>query len=607
MTKKQRLIRMVAGIATMGIAVLGLEMIDSSGTSLGATVKSANLTCDGVADDNAGALGSSKKTLAALGSALVIPISVDVQAPAKVTAGSGPFDATFVYTIALPASVVTSAKTLLNLSTINVTSSSYAVDYSGAANGTLSKTISNSVVDLNSPSITQTLSGTITPTSDGQIVYRPGTTTLAMALNVTSPISIGTLQVVCTSVDTIGSTTVQVPGAPNVDPGVIEVAGQGLSLTSVDLGQYITPNDGNPVVPESLAVTKGAGAGIGLLKGNTLLYVGPQPGGTFTAQLKVCGASRATKAVPGVNAITTLDLPPYSVGPLNAHPVAFKLALNGVETAPIPMSYYTLFGQVTQSAWDAANADFIDKFSAVYVEPPAATIEAALAAKLGAGNVKVTKRTAATTTAGASASFDIELTGALGGNPQATVQVSAFSAWLPPSVKTGLLAALSPAPADPNAPPTTTVVPETQETLNNKLFAGTIGLGEWVSGVLALSLKNIDPAAALDAITPLFPEGPSTKAAQAGVTPIPSTQTGLLCTPFTVQYKLTAGASVLAASATAGAAACPTKTVLKRVRVRVRGRTRYVRRRVVIRNCPKAAVTKKKFKKRRFRRRTRRR
>ena len=615
---------MVAGIATMGVAVLGLEMIDSSGVSVGATVGSATLACDGVTGDNASALGDSKTTLAALGSALVIPASVDVQAPAKVAAGSGPFNATFVYTIALPASVVTSAKDLLKLSTINVTSATYAIDYSGAANGSISKTINNSVVDLDNPSITQTLSGQITPTSDGQIAYRPGTTMLAMALNVTSPIAIGTLQIVCTSVDTVGSTTVQVPGAPNVDPGIIEVKGQGLSLTSVDLGRYITPDDDNPVIPESLTVTKGPSAGLGLLKGYTLLYVGPQAGGTYAAQLKVCGASRATKAVAGVNTITALDLPVYSVGPLNAHPVAFKLSFNGAETAPIQMSYRDnpfafLPGQPAQfpTPWDVENADFVDKFFSFYVEPPASAIQSALAAlpNIGVGNVNVTKRAAANPDA--SATFDIELTGALGGNPQSTVQMTGFSAWLPQSVKTGLLAALAPKPGDPGAPPTTTVVPDTYEMLNAKLIAGLITFDEWLAGVSERFryelLSNIDPAAALAAITPLFPEGPTTKASQGGVTPIPSVQTGLLCTPFTVQYRLTAGPSVAVAGAaktqpaartrrssrTRRSVSCRTKTVLQRVKVRVNGRTRYVRRRVTIRKCPKITVAKKRVIKKR--------
>ena len=92
----------------------------------------------------------------------------------------------FTYNLALPASLLATAKSALGVNTIQ-SSGSFAVDYSGGANGTLTKDVPLSTYDLSQTglSVVQTVSGKIDPAGAGQIKYRPGVARLALIINAT--------------------------------------------------------------------------------------------------------------------------------------------------------------------------------------------------------------------------------------------------------------------------------------------------------------------------------------------------------------------------------------------------------------------------------------
>ncbi len=625
---KHRVRRLIAGLTAMSVAALGLEMATGVVPVAADNSGSITLSCVGREDDSSGALGSSKKALDAIallnpggGAGLSFNVDVHVTAPSKVRAGSAPFPVGITYTLKLPESVVKPAKELLKLSQVTVPTATFSADATGGATAHFENSVSNLVVDLNAPvvAISQSMSGTVNPTGSGLIKYLPGNAYMEIKLGVTSPINIDTLRVNCTSPNILGTTSIQLPGAPNVDPVVIQQGGAGFTLLKTDLMSHITPDSGNPILPDSLKVTKGTGAGIGVLKDGSLYFIAPPAGGSFTADLEICGASRLNPAIPGVNMKQTLTIPNYPSGlPLNAHGVGIKLNYQGVATDVIQLSYrdwnildlgnpYVTMGSRVPTPFDVENASALDKFSSYYVAPTPAQVQAVLERHpaIGAGNVRVTAGAASTT----GTNYDIEFVNALGNKVLPGFSVAEFSSWLPSKILGAVTALLSPAPTP--GPTTTTAPIETVEALNAKLFSGQITFDQWGAGIsarLSYDLKNgIDPAAALDAVKPLFPAAPSLAETQTGDPGVPESQTGPLCSPFSVEYKLDATqvraetlsnfklcyynkkvkvrtrvkGKIRTVTRTVRTAnwCCP-KTTVKRVPVRVNGRTRYVSQRV---------------------------
>jgi len=572
--KHKRFTRAIAGAAALSVIALGVGLVQDA-VPVGAATTAIKLSCDGADNDNAGKLGTSKATLAGISAlnpgaaaGLSLDVNVDVNAPTKVKKGSGAIPVSFTFHVVLPASVTKPAVDILKLDHVTLHTGTFAVNYSGAATGTLTKSVSELSVGLTgNVSIDQTISGSITPTGDGQIKYTPGTTTLAIGIDATTPIQIGTLNVICNSPTTLGATLISVPGSPNVDPGVIPIKGTGGSLAGVDVTKYITTDNNNPLIPGSLKVTKGATKGFGLAIGNSLFYVGPNEGGTYETEMSICAASVATVAVPGINNIQQVSLPAVIQQWTNPHLIAFSLKV-GDKESPLLQTGFDLFNQpggIDTAQGEAFNANFLGH----YVAPNAAQVQAILEATagIGVGNVKVTE--VAPASSDFSQTFNVEFIGALAGKEMPEITVGKAPSWPDPGIKTALLGALNPAPTTtlPNAPTTTAGPPSIADQL----------------------LANIDPKAALDAVTKMFAGPIGAKLIRNGEAPIPSTQTGPLCTPFTVQWSLEAAPKVLPASETK---VCPTKTVVKKVRVKVRGKYTYVRRTYVVPNCPPVCTTK---------------
>ena len=578
--------RWVAVGVAVATGMMGLEAI--SPAMAGAT--QVDLVCTGATGDNASGLGDSKSTLAALatftgGGGLSFSVNATANAPSKVTPSSGPFDATFDLALTMPDSIVKAARDTLGLKTVNVTNATFAVTATGAANAVITKTVPSIAVDLTKSPVTvyQTLSGKITPTSAGTISYKPGGTTLSIGLNtVFQGIALNTITVSCGSNKEIGSTGVQVPGAPSV-PQVIFVGGSTGGWTSRQvIPNDIAPDNGNPIDYPSLKVTSQASnGGIAFADGaGRVAFLAPTEPGLYYVNHEVCAAAKVVPAVPGVNAAQTLSWPETYVGrDLNVHPYSMALQFKGAKTAAIPLSYF--LGQPSPTG--PGQQGFADQFLAQFQAPSAGQIQAALEAlpTIGKGNVSVS--------GGYNNSpYTITFQGALGGADQPKVEVVDWNTWLPADGLSTILAVLNP-PAIPGV--TTTVAPplDTVEQLDAKLAAGTINFDQYLAGRGAILKADIiagaTTPAAIKTVTGLFPKAPEVQTTVDGKAPIAEGTTGPMCSRFDVGYLIlrpqaaVQGATQFRAPAKSKVV-CKTQRVKVRVKVNGKYRTKMVTKKV---------------------------
>ena len=609
MKRKQRVLG--AGIA-VAVAGLGLSFVQPS--TVGAA--SATMTCVGRVGDNAGGLGDSAKTLAALASftggsaALSLSVGVDVNAPAKVTPGSGDFGVAFTYNINLPESLIKAAVDTLKLETVDITNATFSVDASGAVDKRIEAGFASQTVNLRAASLTQALAGTISPTKAGRIDYRPGPASFSININKSvGPITVGVLTVDCSSIDVIGSTRVQVPGAPNVAGGIVVPVWSytvgGVPLLNTD---KITPDNGNPVIPGSLRLeSQAAKGGYSAVGGGAAFFLAPPVAGDYPVNYEVCGQEKFTEPEAGVNAVQTLPLP-SSVAPafLNPHPIAMKLKVDDQTTDWIQLSFLPgLFGEVpTPILPDSGQLDFFQKFFSVYRAPAPGDIQFALERlpNIGAGGVKVTK--AAPTAGEPNPPYLIEYTGARGNQSRSLIEVAAWNTWLPAEGLSGVIAALNPPTTTTPGPTTTTAKPLTLPELDAALAAGTITIDKYIEGRVTILRNDIiggfTSPAALEQITSLFPKKPEPKSITTGKAPVPSVSTGPLCTSFTVTYRVSPNPfrveGISQTRCKAGyKAVATTVSVKSKVRVKVKGKfvTRYVTKKVPKTVCKKVVTPKK--------------
>lgn len=532
------------GLVT-SMAAFGLEVLDAPGVS----AASATLNCQGITGDNASSLGDSRATLAVISTTgLGLDVDITPTIPAKVRPDAGAFDAAFALDVTLPASVISAARTTLGLTSLTVKDVTFAVNATGAASQALTKTIASRVVDLNAPSvrISETISGKVTPTSAGNIVFRPGTTRMSIAINKSvGPATINTLTIECTSNAALGVTAVAVPGSPNIG-GNFEgqiwggaFAGSVGGVKLLDTG-LITPDDGNPILGDSLAVTaQPAAGGAAAAAGGAVFFLAPagQPG-AYAVPMKVCAASRLTSFVPGVNEVQTFSwAEDHRIKKdLNAKPYAVTLTWNGKETDPIPLSQTPqLFATPRPTPVDIEVWDFADRFLSDFAAPSAGQVQAALEKITGAGNVKVTGGVD-------NGPYRIEFAGALAKGDRPQVEVGKWLTWLPSDLLSTALNALNP-PAQPGQTTTTTTPPLTDEQLDQQLAAGTITIEQWFAGKLDNLQRNIiagfTSPESIQAITNLLPKKPAVATTTEGVTEEPSVPTGPLCTSFEANFIVT--------------------------------------------------------------------
>ncbi len=534
--------RITAVLLTIGTAALLLVFPGAAPAS----AANASLTCTGITGDSASTFGDSKTTLDQLaaisggGSGLTLDVATNATVPAVVEAGSAPFNASFIFDITLPDSVIGPAKTLLGLSSITVTNASYTVVASGAGTGTLSGSNPSQTINLNTNpvKVTQSLSGTVTPTGGGAIFYRPGAIRLTIGINTSvSGIRVDAITVTCGSSSVLATTTVQVPGAPRVSPpeftlDVFAGAVTGLKLT--DKG-YFTPDDGNPVLNDSLKIVGQPTHGTAAVGGGGLFFVAPIRAGVYTATLEICAPERPVPGTPGVTEVQHLNWGEiYGNKPFNAHPLGMTLTFDGQETAPIQLSFNdTLFGRMPTPLDPNQDPGNFQRLTSYFLYPSAATIDAALEKlpNIGAGGVAVT--------GGGRTGYDITFAGPLALKDVPLIEMGQWITHLPAdglSAVVGQLGGAAGGGAGGGTP-----VP-TQDELNAQLLSGQIDLGQYFEGVgkrlQADLIAGIDTNAALDAIGQLFPKAPEVEVTTPGDDFVPDSTTGPLCSPFNVTFRV---------------------------------------------------------------------
>lgn len=532
--------RWVAVGVTAALAALGLEFIAPAPAS----ATSVELSCQGITGDSASSLGDSKATLELLsklspgsGSGLTFPVDITTNAPTRTTPNKDGFNADFDIALTLPDSVVTPAKTLLKLSTVKVTNATFAITASGAADAELTTSVPSLTVDLGQTPVVvrQRISGHIVPKSSGTIIYTASTNT-KMTIEIGAEvqgIKINALTVTCSSNKPGGTTAVQIPGSPNVQQPMYQVAWAGTVVGLPLVGNTITPDDGNPVQTDTLKLTSQApNGGYGATGGGAAFFLAPNQTGFYQPQYNVCAPSRTVPTVPGVNAVQSLTWPENYVGrDLNVHPLGMSLRFKGETTPVIPLSF-DLANNPTP-----AEPQLLEALTSHFVAPSAATIQAALEKlpTIGAGNVQVT--------AAAKGGYTITFVGQLGLSDQPKVEIVNYTSWLPADGLAKIMAVLTPAPPAPGPGPTTTTttIPDrTPDELNQLLLAGKITFEEWGAGQLNYIKNQIIKGAttpeALKALTAMFPKPPEVAETTPGKATIPQTETGPLCTAFTMGY-----------------------------------------------------------------------
>lgn len=561
-------------ILAIGLAASAIAAMFEFATPIPAGATTFDYVCAGVSTDDAGGGKSSKEILEGTvslltgSSTLALTVDSSTDAPAKLAPGAAPFTANFDFNVSLPADLLKKGHDLLGLKTVTVKNASFAVDVSGAASGSISGTLPDTVIDLTAASLSlqQHVSGLVTPNGTGIVNYRPGLTKLTIVLGIATP-KIDSLTVGCTSSKLLATTAIQVPGAPNV-PSDLQVSG-GPGLNGVTILDKVTPDNGRPVINGSLAVTDQPTAGNAVAANGALFFAAPSKGtnADYTVGMQVCSDGGFTDAIVGTAETEQMSWgqASYANQSLNAHPLGFKLSFKGQTTGTI----VTGFNKVTNAPTDPNNTLEILAFSE-FRAPSAATVQAALEklSTIGAGNISVTGGVNG-------APYTFKFAGALGADeqPHITIDAGNWISWLPADTVTKLADLIpKPEPVDPNAPPTT--APLTVAQIDALL--PTIGFDAWLAKRAALLTDGLLAGAsgAIGEIGKLIPKQPVWDyEIHHGNKAVPSAPRGPLCSPFTVTFHI-AGAAV------AGKVVYRAKNVCKTVRVRVKGHRHTVKKKV---------------------------
>lgn len=554
--------RGLAAAVTAAMIATTFALIEGQASAAGG-VYPISLSCAGITTDGPGSgtpassLGSSAQTLAVMGGALSIGGEVTSTIPSKVRPSDPPFTASFAIKVILPDALVNQAKALLKTDRFDITGASFAVNYSGGASGTIQQDVPDQTVTLASTpaSVTNTISGVIKPTGNGVINFAPGSAAFGIAINKTvtvagATVTVNTLRVTCKATGEVGTTNVQVPGAPNVEPGLVTaMAGPGEDAV-VNLAANISPDDGNPIIPGSLRMVSQTGSGAVQL-GTFVGYHYPPDGKANTVTMEVCGASRIAKGRPGVNEVQTLAWNQDWNTDFNSHPIAFSLKVGDEETKVMSTSSARdLLGNPVPTPIRPED-DFLllNRANSHFNPPSAATVQAELQKlpSIGFGNIKVTS---------IAGGYDFEFTGIKGNQPINTkISIGKWFTWMPADAYAavqGLISggggggsATTTVPGTPAEP--TKTIPELQA----DLAAGRITLQKFFDrlpdAVLPTLLSNIDLPEAVRQLPRIFPQPPAFDTKTLGLVTIPDAPTGPLCTSFQVQFKQDAFKSFVAA------------------------------------------------------------
>jgi hypothetical protein len=507
------------------VALLATMFAFGSATPTGAAPQSKSLT-----GSCSGADAASKGLLAAFGGALTVPFTVTSDVPATLGPSAPDQPISFTWGVTLAASVTTQVAGIDPNLTIK--DAALDIDVKGPTGTTevLGRPAAQDIAITAGVPATLTqgpFGGTLKEIGKGGIIkYSPKRIAFTISLDISGKAT--EVKVECTAPGTVATTSIKIPGSPDIQQP-IELDATPDQTVSVDvLGKYVTAGTDEkgvkrPPLPETLKVLEGPGT---VSNGQVQVKAGAA-GSTASVTFEVCSGT-----LPGTNEVQTLVLDPTSE--VLKKGIGFTLKYGDATTDVIWMvapAWRALFpgAFVKPTNWvDQANSYIITPFEL----PAPADIQLALerVPAIGGGGVKVT------TQPGKANAYNIEFTGKNGEKDIESLSIGNYYSVFPQEVLANIISAaqtLLNAPDDPNATTTTFPGNVTLEQyiaqLEVQLYAAQQAndlpaqldiLGKLVPLQLSNALANIDVNATISALTGLFSTPPATATATAGDTPI---------------------------------------------------------------------------------------
>jgi hypothetical protein len=552
-----RPLRSVAAVAvlagTVGVGALG-------GTPSGAAPVTKTLTgsCGG-ADD------ASKGLLAAFGGTLTVPFEVTSDVPPTLQPGESGSPISFTWKVSLDTKVVDTAANVdpvLDISNLildmGVTGSTSTEVVEGRP-GPIALTLTPG-----QPAVIQQgpFSGTLEDVEGGVIRYIPKPVTFTIGIDVAGERK--NVNVSCQASGTAATTTVKIPGSPDIQQPIALDAQPGQTVSVDVLGQFVTPGTVGdrtiPVDPASLKVLEGPAT----VQGGSLSITAGAAGSTTSAVFEVC----ATEPEPGSDEVQRLVIDPSNDAMRRT--VGFTLKYGDAETDPIwlarkwkefPEEGGNLFGNLFNAIYLGEAAKFHPElagqpYPAVYPKPvdwrgesfgffftdrfapSVEQIDGAIESLpgIGAGGVEVRA------VDGEPFSFDVVFNGAE--TAQRDVEQLALGSAYTILPRETLELILEEAQGllnggggeEPTIPDGLTLeeyANQLRDELNAALAAGDLAtaqakFAELVAILPDLLLSNIDTDAVISFITGLFPSPPSVATTTAGEAPTPRCSQGIV-------------------------------------------------------------------------------
>jgi len=550
-----KLLRSRASRAVVATALVATVFAFTAGAPLGAAPQSKT-----VIGNCTGADAASIALVAALGgSALAVPFTVTSDVPATLQPEQSGSPIGFTWNVALDQALINKAVTL-GLGSLTVKNAKLPIKVAGptttkAVDSAPIPDITLSLATGQPASLTQgPFTGKLEGVGKGGIIkYSAGDIGLTIVATVAG--TTNNVNVVCTAPGTLATTSIKIPGSPDIVQPIELKATPEQTVTVDVLGSYVTPGTDEkgvkrPVQPDSLKVLEGPGT---VVNGKVQIKAGAA-GSASSVTFEVCSGT-----LPGVNEVQRLTLDPNS--DLLKKGIAFTLKFGDQTTAPIPMlGLPFVFTPPAPGDWVNVANNYI---LTIHQLPTPAVIDAALESLpgIGPGGVSVTA------VAGKAGQYDIEFTGANGEKDVAAVSAPDYYSVFPQEILAQIVALAGQLSAPPPPGATTTTFPE-GVTTNKGYFDYLVAaaqvdlaalnfdaagqkLGLALSLLPKIILESIDVQALIAQITDLFTKKPAIETTVAGDVPIGICSQGII--DVTVAGVAGTTATVAGISATTGA------------------------------------------------------
>jgi hypothetical protein len=540
--------------AVVATALVATVFAVASGTPTSAAPQSKGLT-----GSCAGADDASKGLLAAFGGALTVPFTVTSDVPATLPPNAPDQPISFTWGVTLAASVTSQVAGIDPTLTIKDTTLDIEVKGPTSTTEVQGRPATKDLaVSAGVPAtLTQgPFAGTLKDIGKGGIIkYSPKKIGFTISLDISGKAT--DVKVACTAPGTVATTSIKIPGSPDIVQPIVVTGTPNQAVTVDVLGSYVSAGTDEKGVkraplPETLKVLEGPGT----VSNGKVLVSAAGPGSTSSVTFEVCSGT-----LPGTNEVQTLVLDPSSDALKKG--VGFTLKFGDAETVPIWMvspawrlAFPGNFNKPTNWVEQANSYIFTP-----YELPSPTEIQLALERlpAIGAGGVKVT---------GGGGRYNMEFIGKNAEKDVDSVGIGSYYSVFPQEVLASIITAakdLLGGGSGPTTTPTTfpgnLTLDEYVKKLEGDLYLAQLAndlpkslqiLGELIPLKLKQGLANINVNEAISFLTGLFSTPPGLTTATAGDTPIGICSQGVI----DVNVAVVSGAStatVAGATATQGA------------------------------------------------------